>query len=86
MNVILKITTDSDCDEHHDLTIEDDDGKEVSGCSIDPLYESPGDAIIGRCLIDGNNIIEYMELAYQAGKQGEEFNVIRIGDEDDSQE
>lgn len=49
------------------------DNKNVE--SIYSLSESPEDAIIGRSLIDGNDIIHYMTLAYDAGKKGESFIV-----------
>jgi|WetSurMetagenome_2_1015567.scaffolds.fasta_scaffold12484_6 hypothetical protein len=39
------------------------------------LNESPEDAIIGRGLVDGDDIIRFMKLAYEAGKKQEEFQV-----------
>ena len=50
------------------------DGKEK--LSVSPLWECPEDAIIGRDLISCNEIADLMALAFKAGKNGEEFNII----------
>lgn len=42
---------------------------------IQPLCECPEDAIIGRDLISGEDIIQFMKLSYEAGKNGEEFDI-----------
>lgn len=55
----------------HQVTI---DGKILA--EIHPL--EPEDAIIGRDLVDGNDIIRFIKLGYEAGKNGqvlEEENV-----------
>lgn len=49
------------------------DGK--SACSVYPLYDCPEDAIIGRDLISCTQIAEYMRMAYEAGKNGEVFEI-----------
>jgi len=59
------------------------EGHETNDLSIDnntviyiyPLCECPEDAIIGRSLLSGQDIINYMKFAYEAGKRGEEFEV-----------
>lgn len=38
-----------------------------------PLCDSPKDAVIGRSLISCSKVIYFMKLAYNAGKNGEEF-------------
>ena len=51
---------------------------------IQDLSESPEDAIIGRDLIDGNDIVRYIEMGYAAAKRGEELLTIYTeGGEDD---
>jgi hypothetical protein len=40
---------------------------------VDPLFEHPEDAIIGRSLVSYDEIIEYMKKAFEADKNGEEF-------------
>lgn len=56
-----------------DMTVLDDTGKQIAYESVYPLCECPEDAIIGRGLISCSRIIDLMKLAYQAGKNGEEF-------------
>ena len=58
-----------------DMTVLDDTGKQIACESVYPLCECPEDAIIGRGLISCSRIIDLMKLAYQAGKNGEEFIV-----------
>lgn len=45
---------------------------------IQDLWECPEDAIIGRDLTTCFDILELMEKAYEAGKNGEEFIVKTI--------
>lgn len=67
----------------HIIETEDKDGLLREAMTIDnkkeihvfPLCESPEDAIIGRCLISCSEIAEYMKLAFEAGKRGEEFEI-----------
>lgn len=58
-----------------DMSVLDDTGKQIAYESVYPLCECPEDAVIGRSLISCSRIISLMKLAYQAGKNGEEFVV-----------
>lgn len=58
-----------------EMSVYDKDDHCVGSEHVGPLCECPEDAIIGRDLISCNTIIEYMKLAYEAGKNGEEFIV-----------
>ena len=60
------------------MSVLDDSGKQVANESVYPLCECPEDAIIGRGLISCSRIIDLMKLAYQAGKNGQEFVVKTI--------
>jgi hypothetical protein len=51
------------------------DGKERA--YVGSLSECPEDAIIGRSLISCNEIADYMKEAFEAGKRGEELEIIR---------
>lgn len=70
MDIILKIGEDSNGLEIHSLEI---NGDEVQ--YIQDLSDCPEDAHIGRDLIDGNDIISYIQLGYNAAKNGEELNI-----------
>lgn len=59
------------------------DGKEKY--SIQSLSECPEDAIIGRDLIDGENIIEAIKLGYEAGKRGEELEISKETESEEDQ-
>jgi hypothetical protein len=50
------------------------DGKSVFGVSN--LSECPEDARIGRDLTDSGDVIKLMKMAYDAGKNGEDFEVL----------
>jgi hypothetical protein len=69
MIIEVKIWEDSDCCQHQEMII---DGKE--SVSVHPLSECPEDAIIERDLVSCTDIVTFMQLAYNAGKNGEEFN------------
>lgn len=71
MKVELQISVNYNDMERHTLLIDD---KEVE--YITDLSECPEDAHIGRDLVDGNDIIRYMKLAYEAGKAGEPLDII----------
>ena len=60
------------------MSVLDCTGKKVDHESVRPLCECPEDAVIGRGLVSCNRIIDLMKLAYQAGKNGEEFVVKTI--------
>lgn len=70
MKIELEIEEDENNLPIHTLLI---DGKEIA--HIQDLSECPEDAHIGRDLIDGNDIIKYLQLGYNAGVKGEEFTV-----------
>lgn len=57
------------------MLVLDDTGKQLAQEAVYPLCECPEDAVIGRGLISCSRIIDLMELAYQAGKNGQEFVV-----------
>ena len=59
----------------HQLFIND---KEVE--FIQALHDCPEDASIERDLISGRKIIEYMLMAYEAGKNGENLD-LQFGNE-----
>lgn len=68
MVVRLEIGQDSNGSPIHTLYIDD---KEVE--CIRDLGESPEDAHIGRDLLDGNDIIKYIKMGYQAADGGREL-------------
>jgi hypothetical protein len=45
---------------------------------IHDLCECPEDAIIGRDLIDGQDLIDVMKMAYEAGKNGELLEIEEV--------
>lgn len=47
----------------------------VNKLSVYPLYESPEDATIERDLVGCSDVANYMNMAYLAGKNGEEFSI-----------
>jgi hypothetical protein len=59
----------------HDIEIFNDLVTET-GYYIQDLSDCPEDAHIGRDLISGHDLINLIELAYDAGKRGEELNII----------
>lgn len=65
MKIELIITTDEDCGKRHRVFV---DGKEK--WYIGPLWECPEDAIIGRDLIDGYDLIEAVKLGFELGSNG----------------
>jgi len=69
MKVVLKII-EREYDISHEIEI---DGLEDR--RIHSLCDCPEDAIIGRDLVDGHDIVGYMEMAYEAGKKGEELGI-----------
>lgn len=60
-----------DYDRTHNLIVD----KFCKGIQIYSLSECPEDAIVGRSLIDGNDIASFMQLAADAVKNGESFEV-----------
>lgn len=59
--------------EVHELFINDEKVQEIRD-----LSECPEDAHIGRDLIDGNDIIGYIKLGYEAGKNNEELEITKL--------
>lgn len=53
-------------------------GDAVEEVYVGPLWECPEDAVIGRDLISCKDILQYMKMAYKAGKAGEEFVVEEV--------
>ena len=49
------------------------DGKEIR--TIGDLCECPEDAIVGRDLVDGYDIVKYIQMGYDAAKRGEVLEV-----------
>lgn len=50
------------------------DGRKVA--TVYPLWECPEDAIIGRDLISGGEIANYIKMGFEAGKRGEEIEIV----------
>lgn len=71
MKIELKIGKDCNDSPIHDFSIDD-----KSMYYIRDLSDCPEDAHIGRDLIDGNNLIKVMKMAYEAGKKGEEMEIV----------
>lgn len=61
-----------------------DQGECVASEEVYPLCECPEDATIERDLIGCKDIIKYMRIAYEAGKNGEEF-IVNITEEDEEE-
>lgn len=78
MKIRLNVSTDYDGNEIHDLFINDKED-----LSIRSLSECPEDAIIGRDLIDGNQIIDYIQMGYDAAKRGEELEIEETTNEEE---
>lgn len=55
-------------DTHHQIRIDEKIIKEI-------YPPEPEDAIIGRDLMDGNDIIKFIKLGYEAGKKGEVLEI-----------
>ena len=72
MDVKLVIIEDS-WDTRHELEI---NGQNVQ--SIYSLSEVPEDAIIGRSLIDGNDLIRYIKMGHEAGRKGEPLEIFHV--------
>ena len=77
MNVKIIVGTDSDGWETDEMEI---NGKSV--LSVYPLNECPEDAYIERDLVCCRDVLSYMQMAYKAGKNGEELNIETIEEEE----
>lgn len=69
--IILEKSKDSEDCERHQLLM---DGESI--VSIHPLWDCPEDAIIGRGLLSGYDIIEFIKLGIELGKKGEDIQVV----------
>lgn len=76
MKITYKSGADSDGNMWDDILIETDSGKTFAN-HVRALYECPEDAIIGRDLVSCGDILEAIKLAYEAGKNGEEFYIVK---------
>jgi hypothetical protein len=65
----------------HDVLVLNDQNNLEVNYFISSLCECSEDAIIGRDLIDGYDLIKIAKLAYEAGKNGEEL-ILEMADED----
>jgi hypothetical protein len=79
MKVIIRTWEDNDYLAHQSMSI-----NEEEVLSVHPLSECPEDAIIGRDLVDCNQVLSLMSKAYLAGKEGEKFTVeyLNTGEEE----
>lgn len=59
------------------MSVQKDDLTILKELQVNALCECPEDATIERDLVSCNDILEYMKLAYEAGKNGEPFTVSR---------
>lgn len=78
MKIELIVRKDCNDMEVHEVIVDD---KDVA--SIRDLSECPEDAHIGRDLIDGRDIIRFIQLGYEKGKAGEEIEIMERFEEDD---
>jgi hypothetical protein len=71
MYIELKIGSDCNSSPIHELCI-----NRKGMVTIQDLSECPEDAHIGRDLVDGHDIIRYIKMGYEAGKNGEDLDII----------
>jgi hypothetical protein len=71
------IITETDTADRGPRQVMEIDGRE--SLHVCGLCDCPEDAIIGRDLVDCQQVADFMELAYNAGKQGEEFSIVFNG-------
>ena len=71
MKVTLRTNTAEFGEERHELLV--DNGPRHY---IGPLCECPEDAIIGRSLIDGYDLLNLIKIAHVAGKAGEALEIV----------
>jgi len=70
MKIILTIKEDREGNTAHSLCVGD-----LTKFSIYSLCECPEDAIIGRYLIDGYDLLYMLKLGHELGKDGEELEI-----------
>jgi hypothetical protein len=68
---------DDDYYEFHHITVTNDDETEIKAEEfISPLCECPEDAIIGRDLKSGYDFLRFIQLGFDAAKNGETLTII----------
>lgn len=72
MEIKVKCEIDGDDYEHQEMTVTTADGKKKN-VYVGPLCECPEDAIIGRDLIACTDIADFIEMGYNAAKNGEQL-------------
>ena len=78
MKVTIKKSNDYNKDERQEVLINDEEEWTISS-----LCECPEDAIIGRSLIDGSDLLRAIRLGWEAGKSGEALEVEEIEEYDE---
>jgi hypothetical protein len=76
MKIVIIASRDGDDFVTEDMKVDGEQRLHVA-----PLCESPEDAIIGRSLVDCQDVAKLMKEAYEAGKRGEFFSIIVQGDD-----
>jgi hypothetical protein len=79
MKIELKVGKDYNGSEIHEVIINENVKESVR---IHDLSECPEDAHIGRDLIDGRDIIAYIQMGYRVAKLGQELEIIESKLED----
>ncbi len=79
MRIEYKLGEDDDGYTHDSMEVFIKDNRVYSN-HVYPLTDCPEDAIIGRDLVSCYDIIKAMEIAYNAGKNGEEWIYTEIED------
>lgn len=77
----MKITLKVKSTEYYTRHTVSADGKQIA--SIADLCECPEDAIIGRDLLDGDDVIRFIKLGYEAAKKGETLEVETIEEKEE---
>lgn len=81
----VKLYVGTNCDDYRteEMYVYDNEDKQVGSEYVYPLHECPEDACIERDLLSCSTIIDYMKLAYEAGKNGEELTIEEFEAEED---
>lgn len=77
MKIRLNKTEDCDNLTIHQVFVDD---KKIA--HISPFTDCPEDAIIGRDLLDGNDVIKFIKMGYEAAKRGEDIETIITNEEE----
>lgn len=79
MKVIITYGTDNYLDlSHEEMEVLNDNGERIAQRSVYPLCECPEDAILERDLVGCFDIFKFMQLAYEAGKNGESLELVKM--------